>query len=112
MMENPKFTIIRSKDGRCRFNLRAKNGEIVLRSKGYTTKHNCESRIQSVKTNAPYGSRYNVCEAANGQCYFDLVALDGEIIGTGENYITRPAMEHGIAVVQAIAPTAPVEDQT
>lgn len=110
-MENPKFTIFVGKDDQFYFNLKARNGEIVLKSEGYTAKHNCEGGIQSVKSNAPHDIRYQRLEAVDGQDYFNLVAENGEVIGVSETYTSEQARDHGIEVVTQIAPSAAIDDQ-
>lgn len=50
---NPKYELYRDKAGMFRFRLKAKNGETVAVSKGYRTKQNCQTGIQSVQKNAP-----------------------------------------------------------
>jgi len=49
---NPKFEIRKNKAGKFRFLLKAKNGEIIGMSEGYTTKQNCLNRVESVMKNA------------------------------------------------------------
>jgi uncharacterized protein len=48
-----KFEIFKDKVGEYRFRLKAKNGEIIAVSEGYTTKQNCKKGIYSVQENAP-----------------------------------------------------------
>ena len=50
---NPKFEIYLDKKGEHRFRLKARNGEIILASEGYTSKAGCENGIESVVKNAP-----------------------------------------------------------
>ena len=50
---NPKFEIYTDKAGEFRFRLKARNGEIILSSEGYTAKASCETGIESVRKNAP-----------------------------------------------------------
>ena len=50
---NPKFELYEDKGGEYRFRLKARNGEIIAISEGYTTKAACENGIESVKKNAP-----------------------------------------------------------
>ncbi len=52
-LKNPKFELYTDKAGEYRFRLKARNGEIVAVSEGYTTKANCLNGIESVKKNAP-----------------------------------------------------------
>ena len=50
---NPKFQIFEDKAGCYRFNLYARNGQIVASSQAYTSREACLSGIESVRTNAP-----------------------------------------------------------
>ena len=52
-VKHPKFEMFNDKAGEFRFRLKAKNGEIIAVSEGYTSKTNCENGIESVKKNAP-----------------------------------------------------------
>lgn len=49
----PKFEIYTDKAGEFRFRLKARNGEIIATSEGYTSKDGCENGIESVRKNAP-----------------------------------------------------------
>jgi uncharacterized protein YegP (UPF0339 family) len=112
-MTNPKFELFKDTKGEYRFNLRAKNGEIILRSsEGYVTKQGCQQGIASVKLNAPYDSRYDRRTATNGQYYFVLKAGNGEPLGISEMYITVSGRDNGIEAVKRDAPNAPIEDQS
>ena len=50
---HPKFELYQDKAGEFRFRLKARNGEIIAVSEGYTTKAACENGIASVRKNAP-----------------------------------------------------------
>ena len=50
--KNPKFEIYSDKAGEFRFRLKAKNGQIIAVSEGYTSKANCKNGIESVKKNS------------------------------------------------------------
>ena len=50
---NPKFEVYQDKAGEFRFRLKARNGEIVAVSEGYTRKPSCLGGIESVRKNAP-----------------------------------------------------------
>ncbi|MDE7439852.1 MAG: YegP family protein [Clostridia bacterium] len=47
----PKFEIYLDKIGEFRFRLKARNGEPILASEGYTAKNSCKNGIDSVRTN-------------------------------------------------------------
>lgn len=50
---HPKFEMYKDKAGEFRFRLKARNGEIIATSEGYTSKASCENGIESVRKNAP-----------------------------------------------------------
>ena len=50
---NPKFEMYEDKGGEFRFRLKARNGEIIATSEGYTAKASCLNGIESVQKNAP-----------------------------------------------------------
>jgi uncharacterized protein YegP (UPF0339 family) len=49
---NPKYVVKRDKAGKYRFNLTAKNGQIILSSQEYKEADSCMNGIESVKKNA------------------------------------------------------------
>ena len=51
-LKNPKFEVYKDKKGEFRFRLKAKNGQIIAVSEGYTTVSACDNGIASVKKNA------------------------------------------------------------
>ena len=50
---HPKFELYEDKSGQFRFRLKARNGEIIGTSEGYTAKAGCLNGIESVQKNAP-----------------------------------------------------------
>ena len=48
----PKFEMYQDKAGEYRFRLKARNGEIIAVSEGYTAKASCLNGIESVRKNA------------------------------------------------------------
>ncbi len=53
VMKHPKFEMYEDKSGEFRFRLKARNGEIIAVSEGYTAKASCLNGIESVQKNAP-----------------------------------------------------------
>ena len=106
------FEIYKDQRDEYRFRLKARNGEIILKSEGYTTKSNCVNGIHSVKTHSMDNNRYERLIAKDGSPYFNLKASNGQVIGTSETYSSTGAMETGIASVNTNAPTAVVVDLT
>ncbi len=52
-LTHPKFEMYQDKAGEYRFRLKARNGEIIAVSEGYTAKAGCINGIESVQKNAP-----------------------------------------------------------
>jgi uncharacterized protein YegP (UPF0339 family) len=105
-----KFEIKRAADGQFYFNLKARNGEIILTSEMYTTKANTHNGITSVMTNALLEQRFERKTSRRGEPYFVLKAANGEPIGVSEMYSSPSAMENGIESVKRHAPDARAED--
>ena len=49
---NPKFEVYQDRTGEYRFRLKARNGQIIGVSDGYTTKAACLAGVESVRQNA------------------------------------------------------------
>jgi uncharacterized protein YegP (UPF0339 family) len=105
-----KFEIKRAKDGQFYFNLKARNGEIILTSETYTTKANVQNGVTSVMTNALLDQRFERKTSKRGEPYFVLKAANGEPIGVSEMYSSLAAMENGVESVKHHAPEARLED--
>ena len=52
-LTNPKFELYRDRRGEFRFRLKARNGEVILSSEGYTSHAAAMEGIESVIANAP-----------------------------------------------------------
>ncbi len=50
--KNPKFEIYTDKTGEFRFRMKAKNGQVIATSEGYTAMKSCLNGIASIKKNA------------------------------------------------------------
>lgn len=106
-----KFEITKRKNGEFQFNLKASNGEVILTSEGYTTKSAARNGIESVKKNSPDDNKYDRKVSTNKKSYFNLKAVNGQIIGTSEMYESEAAREHGIASVKKNAPSADIVEK-
>ena len=53
LLTNPKFELFRDRTGSYRFRLRARNGQVVAVSEGYTSQGACRDGIESGIHNAP-----------------------------------------------------------
>ena len=68
------------------FRLKASNGEIILKSEGYTTKQNCLNGIESVKENGYHTENYYISKSTDKQYYFEIKSDNNETIGVSEMY--------------------------
>ena len=105
-----KFEIIKDAKGEFRFNLKAGNGRVILRSEGYSAKTSCNNGIESVRKNSMFEERFEVKASTNGKHYFNLKATNGQVIGSSELYETEAALRNGIASVKENAKDAMVSD--
>lgn len=105
------FELFLQKDGDYRFHLKAENNRIVMASEGYTSEAGARNGIESVKKNAPDLGRYDLIESKeDGKWYFNLRAMNGEIIGTSEIYETFENVKRGALLIADQAHKAPVKE--
>ena len=52
VQKHPKFEVYKDSAGEFRFRLKAKNGQNIAASEGYTALHSCLNGIESVRKNA------------------------------------------------------------
>lgn len=107
-----KFVIGKRSNGDFQFNLKAGNGQVILASQGYADKGGCKNGIESVKKNSPDDGRYERKMSSNGKWFFNLLAGNGQVIGTSEMYESEAGRENGIASVKTNGPDAAVVDET
>jgi uncharacterized protein len=111
-VKNPKFEMYTDKGGAFRFRLKARNGQNILASEGYSSKPGCKNGIESVKKNAVNDKRYRREVTDSGKFYFVLIAGNNEPIGTSQMYQREPSREKGIEAVKRVAADAPIDDMT
>ena len=107
-----KFEIKLRTNGDYQFDLKAANGQVILTSQGYKSKDSCINGINSVKKNSQDDARFDRKQAKNGKPFFNLMATNGQVIGTSEMYSNNANMENGIASVKKNAPAADIVDKT
>ncbi len=100
------------KSGEFYFRLKAKNGQIILSSEGYTTKAACQNGIESVKKNSQDVPRFEKKETESGKFRFNLKSTNGQVVGTSQNYESEAGRDNGIQSVMTNAKDAEVKDLT
>lgn len=107
-----KFEIKTGSSGKCMFNLKAGNGQVILTSQSYESKDGCKNGIESVRKNSQDDDRFERKTAKDGSPFFTLNATNGQVIGKSEMYSSKDGMENGIASVKKNAPDAEVVDNS
>jgi uncharacterized protein YegP (UPF0339 family) len=106
-----KFELFQSeKSEKYHFNLKAKNGQVILSSQGYASKANAKKGIESVRKNAGIDDHYEIKEASNGKWFFNLLAGNKQVIGTSQMYASKSGLENGIDSVKTNGPEAEIEE--
>jgi uncharacterized protein len=101
-----RFETFTGRDGQSYFHLLAGNGQKMLQSEGYASKQKANEGILSVRTNGAAPESYDLIEAQDGQWYFNLVAANGQTIGTSELYVTRSNAERALSTVVGLVRAA------
>ena len=105
-----KFEIYKDKRGEFRFRLKARNGQVIISSEGYGAKSGCKKGVNSVRNNSSIDSRYERLTSKGGSPYFNLKAVNGQVIGKSELYSFVASMENGIAFVKINASDAILDE--
>lgn len=100
-----RFDVFRGVDGDFYFALHAANGAQVLQSQGYSSEASALNATFSVASFGTDAEQYDVREAANGGYYFNIMANNGQVIGTSEVYSTRSNATRARDSIIALLPT-------
>lgn len=116
--------VVREKNGKYSFRLKAGNGEVIATSQMYKSLQTCKAGVQSVMANAPAAAledqtqegfqvqkhpKFEVYQDNAGEFRFRLKAKNGQIIAASEGYSVLHSCMNGIASVRKNAPDAAVE---
>ncbi|MDP3504980.1 MAG: YegP family protein [Myxococcales bacterium] len=94
-----RFEVFKGLDAKSYFHLRAKNGEIVLQSQGYSSSAKARAGVASVQNHGVTAARYTVLDAVDGRFYFVLKATNGQVIGRSQLYATKSNAQRGVETV-------------
>lgn len=112
MAPHPKFIIEKSRNGKFKWVLTGRNGEVVLSSQMYNSKASCKNGIESVRKNCSTPSRYEKLKTRNGKHYFNLKARNGLIIGTSQMYQSGSGSSNGCKSIERNGKIARIDDLT
>jgi uncharacterized protein YegP (UPF0339 family) len=86
--------------GQFRFNVYAKNGQIVLSSEQYKTEAAAWNGAIAVQEAEHDTKDYAIETATDGRYYFTVTADNGQIVGVSQLYTSRESAAAGVASVQ------------
>ena len=102
-----KFEVWKSpKNKKFYFNLKARNGQVILTSQGYANKAGVTNGIKSVQKNCSNDDCFERKVAKNGKHHFNLLSSNKKIVGSSQMYASKSSMEAGIRSVKRVAPEA------
>lgn len=107
-----KFECYKDKAGEFRFRLKAANGQAILSSEGYKAKASCTNGIKSVQKNCANPDLFVKKQTPSGMFRFSLMATNGQVIGSSQNYKSESGCNNGMKSVANSAPGATIDDQT
>jgi uncharacterized protein YegP (UPF0339 family) len=99
-----RFDVSEGTDGRFYFSLKAKNGESVLQSQGYSSEASALNGCLSVADNGVDPANYDLEKASNGGYYFNVIASNGQVIATSEVYHDKYNAERAIDSIVNLLP--------
>ncbi|MES2933174.1 MAG: YegP family protein [Pseudomonadota bacterium] len=106
------FELNKSSDGQFRFVLKAGNAETILTSELYKAKGSAQNGIASVQANCAADERYERKMASNGKAFFNLKAVNSQVIGTSQMYASEASRDGGIDSVKANGASTTIKDNT
>ncbi|MBE6344905.1 MAG: DUF1508 domain-containing protein [Spirochaetaceae bacterium] len=120
-----KFVIKKSASG-VRFNLKARNGQIIAVSEVYSSEDACRNGIDSVIKNAAvakvedqtvenYDSvtnpKFEIYKDKGGEFRFRLKSRNGENIAASEGYVSKTSCKNGIESVRKNSQDATIVEE-
>ncbi len=118
--------VIRTVPSGLKFDLKARNGEVIATSEVYTTLPACKKGIASVQKNAAIAAvedqtvegfakqkhpKFEIYMDKSEEYRFRLKATNGQVIAVSEGYKAMASCRNGIESVKKNAPDAPVVEQ-
>jgi uncharacterized protein YegP (UPF0339 family) len=108
-----RYQIYTDVGGKYRFRLRAANNKIMVVSEAYESKSSCMKAVESVQKNCQSqiedktiggerlpNPKYEIFADAKLKFRFNLIAANGEIIGSSEAYNSKQGCKKGIEAVK------------
>ena len=108
MTSGARVEVAQGATGQYHFNFDAANGQTVLSSESYTTEAAAFNGAMAVQTDGQNAANYAVLQNAAGGFYFTVTALNGQVIGTSQQYTTKSSAQAAVKSVIALLPSISV----
>jgi uncharacterized protein YegP (UPF0339 family) len=99
-----RVEFLQGTSGQFRFNVHARNGQIVLSSEQYTTEAAAVNGAVAVQTVGSDAAAYTLQQNASKGWYFTVKADNGQIIGVSQQYTTKSAAQSAITSMKSFLP--------
>jgi uncharacterized protein YegP (UPF0339 family) len=99
-----RVEVLQGESGQWRFNVHAKNGQIVLSSEQYTSEAGAVNGAVAVQTVGTDASAYTLQQNASKGWYFTVKADNGQIIGVSQQYTTKSSAQSAITSLKSFLP--------
>jgi len=86
------------------FDMFAKNGEIVVASQHYASAASAYNGAFAVQTDGQNAAAYTLKTAIDGSWYWNVTALNGQVVGTSQMYTTKAGAMAAITATQKLMP--------
>lgn len=103
------FVMSKSSDG-WMFELQTDEGEAVLKSGRYMSRHGCLNGIEAAQICSQDKRQYRLKVGEDADRYFVLMSVNGRILGRSAVYLSAEACETGLKAVMEAARGASVYD--
>lgn len=97
-----RVDVLVGESGQYRFNVVAKNGQIVLSSEQYTSEEGAYNGAFAVQAAASKASAFTVLENSAEGYYFTVTADNGQIIGVSQQYTTKASAQAAVSSVKTL----------
>ena len=111
ILKNPKYQVLKDRDGLYYFRLCARNGEIILTGNSFQDKTNCFEDVNALKLKGDF--KFVEKDDPDRRLYhFQIENNESIVVGSSEMYTTKIGRGNGIMSVMKIICDAPTEDIT
>lgn len=103
-----RFEVHQGESGDFYFDVFAKNGQIVVASQHYASEAAAYNGAMAVQADGQQAAAYKLLQATDASWYFNVTALNGQVVGTSETYTTKASAQTAMTAVQKLLPTISV----